>query len=221
MTDDNPKYSGLTSTTTDDNPKHLQLTKNIIINSKNMGNRAKVMDRWYGGRTNGRYKQTPHPPFIGEPQFTFKELYIPQFTHKLVTDEYGRSSYQPLERNFTPSGIRVLDDYLQALNRGCTDVSDFCKRYNARTADLDGLIFFLLGMPNLEFRNRWIMHNADLLLRYTDMKIDEVARRSGAGTRTNLYFMYERDLNTSPTERRNDIQKKGDVGKYKIEESNT
>lgn len=52
-----------------------------------------------------------------------------------------------------------------------------------------------------DFRNRWIVRMADLLLRYTDMTIDEIARRSGDGTRTNLYFIYERDMNTSPTAR--------------------
>lgn len=62
--------------------------------------------------------------------------------------------------------------------------------------------------------------SADLLLRYTDMTVEELARRSGTGTRTNLYFIYERDLNTSPTTRSNALRKPGECGRYKFVENN-
>ena len=51
------------------------------------------------------------------------------------------------------------------------------------------------------------------------MTVEEIARRSGAGTRTNLYFIYERDLNTSPTARRNTLRKPGELNRYKIIEA--
>lgn len=183
------------------------------------GNRSNVMDRWYGRNKDGRYHQKPRTPFNGEPQYTFDNVFITPFTHAFTSDEMGRTGYTPIEQNLTPTGIHVLDAYLQALHRGHTDITQFCERYNARTSDLDGLIFLLTGMSNQDFRNRWIVHTADLLLRYTDMKVEEIARRSGAGTRTNLYFIYERDLNISPTARRYQLRKAGDLGKYKIVET--
>lgn len=182
------------------------------------GNRANVMNRWYGRDKDNLRHQTPRTPFKGEPQYTFEKLFITPFTHAFTADDMGRTGYTPIERNLTPTGIHILDAYLRALHRGHSDVADFCDRYNARTADLDGLIFLLTGMSNQEFRNRWILKTADLLLRYTGMTVEEIARRSGAGTRTNLYFIYERDLNTSPTARRNALRKPGELNRYKIVE---
>ena len=182
------------------------------------GNRANVMNRWYSRGNDSLRHQTPRTPFKGEPQYTLEKLFITPFTHAFTADDMGRTGYTPIERNLTPTGIHILDAYLQALHRGHSDIADFCDRYNARTSDLDGLIFLLTGMSNQEFRNRWILKTADLLLRYTDMTVEEIARRSGAGTRTNLYFIYERDLNTSPTARRHALRKPGEKGRYKIVE---
>lgn len=184
------------------------------------GNRANVMNRWYGRDKDGYRHQKPRVPFKGVPQYSFDDLYITPFTHAFTADDMGRTGYTPIERNLTPTGIHVFDAYLQALHRDHSDIADFCDRYNARTSDLDGLIFLLTGMANQDFRNRRILHTADLLLRYTDMTVEEIARRSGAGTRTNLYFIYERDLNTSPTTRRNALRKPGECGRYKIVENN-
>lgn len=178
------------------------------------GNRANVLARFvkgFTGRTNN-----PRKPFKGTPQFTFEELYITPFTHELTSDELGRTGYTPIAVNLTPTGIRVMDEYLQSLRANTVGIGDFCARYNAKTTDLDGLVFMLTGMSNVDFRNRWIVRTADDLLRYTDMEIGEVARLSGAGTRTNLYYAFERDMNCSPSARRAQARKHGDLGRFKI-----
>ena len=184
-----------------------------------MGNRARVLDRWYGRnnrRSGWRAAKTPRGAFTGVPQYKFEDLYISPLTHKRSADADGNIIYVPIEpaRNMTPTGIKVMDNYLQHLARGESDVTEFCKQYNARTSDIDGMVFLLTGMSNQAFRAKWQIHTADLLLRYTDMGVAEVARRSGMGTRTNMYFIYERELDTSPTERRNALRQKGDVGRY-------
>lgn len=183
----------------------------------NKGNRMKVITRWGQRKASGSQMKL-RKPFKGKPQFTVDGLYITLFTHELTSDELGRKGYTPIVRNFTPSGISILDEYVQALHAGQTGTGDFCNRHNARLTDLDGLIFLLLGMSNADFRNRWIVRCADELLRYTDMEIPEVARRSGAGTRGNLYLIYERDLNCSPTQRRAELRQPGDLGRFKIVE---
>lgn len=186
------------------------------------GNRHNVTNRWGCGEKDGKKDYGRHQgqraPFKGEPQYTFDEVFITPFTHALTADGMGRTGYTPLERNLTPTGIHIFDAYLQALHRGDTDIAAFCRLYNARTYDLDGLVFLLTGMSNQVFRNRWIVRTADLLLRYTDIGVVEIARRCGAGTRTNLYFIYERDLNVSPSARRRQLRKPGDLGKYKTVE---
>ena len=185
-----------------------------------MGNRARVLDRWYGRNRHSGWRdpQKPRGAFTGVPQYKFEDLFISPLTHKRSADADGNIIYVPIEppRNLTPTGIKVMDSYLQHLARGEADVADFCKKYNARTSDIDGMVFLLTGMSNQAFRAKWQIHTADLLLRYTDMGVAEVARRSGMGTRTNMYFIYERELDTSPTERRNALRQKGDVGRFSI-----
>ena len=65
-----------------------------------------------------------------------------------------------------------------------------------------------------------ILHNglrtADALLRYTKLPIADIAARSGMGTRGNMYFIYEREFNLSPTDRRDQLREKGDLGRYII-----
>lgn len=186
--------------------------------TRNNGNRANVVRRW--SNRDSSYRNTPSPrgAFKGTPQFTFDDLYISPFTHERQTDERGFTGYVLIERNFRPSGVNVLDEYIQALHAGKLDISGFCARYNARMRDLDGFIFLLTGMNNEQFRNRWMMRRADDLLRYTTMTVDEVARRSGAGTRGNLYFCYERDMNCSPSQRREELRQQGDLDRFRIVE---
>lgn len=146
------------------------------------GNRSNVMDRWYGREKDGYRHQEPRTPFKGEPQYTLESPFITPFTHAFTANDMGRTGYTPIERNLTPTGIQVLDAYLQALHRRQSDIADFRDRYNACTSDLDGLVFLLTGMTNQDFRKCWILKTADLLLRYTDMTVEEIAHRSGAGT---------------------------------------
>lgn len=189
--------------------------------TENKGNRANVADRWSHNQNPLYYHQTQREPFKGEAQFTFDDLYITPFTHELTSDESGRTGYTPIERNLSPSGVSVLDEYIQALHEGKSDISGFCARHNAKTSDLDGLVFLLTGMSNQSFRNQWILRRADELLRYTDIHIAEIARRCGARSRNNLYFMYKRNMNCSPLQRRSKLRKRGDTDRYKIVEPAT
>lgn len=182
-----------------------------------MGNRKNVLDRWYGDnhRSPNAEARKPRAPFRGTPQFDFEQLYIPPFTHRRSADEDGNIVYRPVgERNLAPTGVAVMDDWLRHLAEGHADLAAFCARYNARTSDLDSLVFLLTGMSNLEFRTRWQLRTADALLRYTKMSVEDIARRSGMGTRNNMYFIYEREFNLSPTERRRQLREKGDVGRF-------
>lgn len=184
-----------------------------------MGNRERVLDRWYGANRRSPYaaERKPRAPFQGTPQFAFDDLYITPFTHRRTTDEFGNVVYYPIEgRNLAPTGVAVMDDWLRHLHEGRADVAAFCARYNARTSDLDSLVFLLTGLSNLDFRTRWQLRTADALLRYTKMSVEDIARRSGMGTRNNMYFIYEREFNLSPTERRRQLREKGDVGRFAI-----
>lgn len=183
----------------------------------NKGKAPKVKDRWYGDHKYRHGRELKPREFKGTPQFTFDELYITPFTHRRHYSEDGLVTYVPLERNLQPTGIRVMDDFLRSLSAGRTDITTFCERYGARTSDIDSLIFLLTGMRGIDFRQAYQLRMADELLRYTSLGVVDIARRCGFGSRTNLYFAYQRDLRTTPSDRREQLRQQGDEGRYKIE----
>ena len=184
---------------------------------KQQGKAPKVKDRWYGAHRHRRERDLKPREFSGEPQFRLEDIYISPFTHRRETGENGRTVYVELERNLHPTGIRVVDDLLRYLSSGGADMPAFCKRYGgARVGDIDSLTFLLTGMRGVDFRQAYHLRLADDLLRYTSLPMTDIARLSGFGSRVNLYFAYKRDLNTSPTERRNALRQSGDVDLYRV-----
>jgi len=114
------------------------------------------------------------------------------------------------------TGVRIFDEWLQYISEGNSDMTTFCKRYGGlRTGDLDSIAFVLTGMGGLEFQMKYRLRTLNVLLRYTDLPPDEVARRSGFGSKNNLYLTCKREYGTSPMERRRAIQKQGDAGRYR------
>lgn len=110
-----------------------------------------------------------------------------------------------------------MDDFLRSLSAGRTEVTTFCERYGARTSDIDSLIFLLTGMRGIDFRQAYQLRLADELLRFTSLGVVDIARHCGFGSRTNLYFAYQRDLCTTPSDRREQLRQQGDEDSYKIE----
>lgn len=151
-----------------------------------------------------------------KPQFTLDDLYITPFTRRRRYDEDGRISYVAVERNTSPSGILVMDDYLRCLTAGSADIAAFVGRHGIRSEELAALVFILTGMKGARFRQLYQARLADDLLRYTNMTLAEVARRSGIGSQINLYQALRRDCNMSATERRQFLRRQGDAGRYKL-----
>lgn len=114
------------------------------------------------------------------------------------------------------TGVKIFDDWLQFLSEGNYEARVFCRRYpGLRTADLDALAFTLTGIRGQEFGLKYRAMTLDVMLRYTDLPLDEVARRSGVGSMNNLYITCKREWGVAPRYRRAAIQKKGDVGRYR------
>lgn len=59
------------------------------------------------------------------------------------------------------------------------------------------------------FRLAYQLPMADELLRYTSRGVVDIARRCGFGSRTNLYFAYQRDLRTTLSDRREQLMQQG------------
>ena len=151
-----------------------------------------------------------------EPQFGLDDVYITPLRQKRRYSEDGYVSYVEVERQTQPTGIRIFDDYLQYLSKGESDMQAFADRHGLKREDIDSLVFVLTGMRGVDFRMAFQVRMADELLRYTDLRLDEVSRHAGFGSANNLYLTYKREFNIAPGERRQQLRQEGDVGKYKL-----
>ena len=149
-----------------------------------------------------------------KPQYTLEDLYISPFRKRRVYNEDGIGRYEALEVKTEPTGIEVFDKYLNYLAKGNSGQENFASALGARVADIDSIVFLLTGMRGVDFRMAYQLRLADDLLRYTNLEMTEVGRRSGIGTPTNLYYAYKRAYNVSPTRRRSQLRKKMDLGRY-------
>lgn len=149
-----------------------------------------------------------------KPQYTLDDLYISPFRKRRVYNEDGIGRYEALEVKTEPTGIEVFDKYLNYLAKGNSGMENFASALGARVEDIDSIVFLLTGMRGVDFRMTYQLRLADDLLRYTNLEMAEVGRRSGIGTPTNLYYAYKRAYNVSPTRRRSQLRKKMDLGRY-------
>ncbi len=76
-------------------------------------------------------------------------------------------SWVPLERNMKPTGVWVIDNYLQFLMRDGLYRPTFCEKEGVTQAQLTALVSVLTGMGVIEFQQRYMLMVADELLRYT------------------------------------------------------
>jgi len=150
------------------------------------------------------------------PQFTLDDLYITPFTRKKRYDEDGYWQYVPVERRLKPTGIHVMDDFLNYLAEGHSDMQAFADRHGLKTEEIAALVFILTGMKSTRFRQLYQVRLVDDLLRFTDLSCNEVARRSGLGSPNNLYLTLRREYNMSATERREHLQREGDLGRFAL-----
>lgn len=183
------------------------------------GNRATVIrrqNRW--GNPLEKSDRAKRTPLISKVQFDFETLYISPFSRELITDERGFSGYTDIEKRSNLTGINIFDDYLNSLGLGQTNQASFCKRHGIRVSDLNVLTFVLTGIEGLEFRIRWMMRTADLLLKHTDLNVTQVARLTGMGGRLNIYFHYQRQYNCTPTDYRERNQRRADLKHFQLRE---
>lgn len=150
------------------------------------------------------------------PQYTLDDLYITPFTRRRRYDEEGRRYYVDVERNTSPTGIHVMDDYLRYLAAGQSDIGAFADRHGIRTEELAALVFILTGLKGALFRQRYQARLADDLLRYTDLPLQEIMNRCGYTSMPTFSRTYRRWWHTSPQRARIAARNRGDIGKYAL-----
>ena len=150
-----------------------------------------------------------------KPQFAdMQALYIPPFTQRYYYDREGNRYVEPVERNLQPTGIAVLDHWLQALSKGKTDSLRFCYAEGIDLLPFSGFIQVLTGMNPTDFRDRYLLLIADDLLRYTDLKAGEIGRRIGMIGKNSFNKFMKRVSGATPIQRRNALRQPGDLNRY-------
>ena len=166
---------------------------------------------WGSGRRRGAKRE-----LLCRPQFSFDDLYIPPFTRRRRFDEEGNCGYVALERNLSPTGILVMDEFVRLLASGGMDVAGFAAARGLTVGELGTMVFILTGMSGLRLRQLFQFRLADDLLRYTSLPLAEVARLSGNGSAINLYQTLRRECNMSASERRAALRNEGDLGRFAL-----
>ena len=171
----------------------------------------------------GNYVRTPLRPrrspgtrtLTVQPQFPLENIYISLFTEQRVYDRDGSYTYEPIPNRLAPTHVELLDALRAELCEETVNLKSFGSRYGLTPLDLNGFVLALTGMEATTFRLAWQMRRADELLQYTDLSIEEVARRSGVGTGSNLFYAYQRDYHCSATQRRIDLREENDLGRFR------
>lgn len=92
----------------------------------------------------------------------------------------------------------------------------FCRGAGVRREDWEGLVRVLSGVSCQEFMTLYALRLADDLLRFTRMRVAEVAARSGFGSERNVYRVFLSRYGMTPREHRLQLQQPGDAGRYRL-----
>lgn len=158
---------------------------------------------------------------VPEPQFKPEELYVSPFTgRRRFDEETGRRHYVPLERNVRPSGVRILDEYVQYVSAdGFFSRRAFAESHGLTAAELAVVCRALTGMSADELFHYLMLRLADDLLRYTSLPLSRVATLCGANTQQNLCVVMRKEYDCTPLERRYALQRPGDEDLFCVEKA--
>ena len=147
-------------------------------------------------------------------RFTPEELYISPFSRRRLYDPDGHVTYVNIERNLRPTGIDQLDFIARTLSSGANDYEWMAGQMDVRYEDLCAFVRVMTTCSAHELRRSIMFLLADDLLRYTNLNVDEIARRCGASSAPNLSQMYRDNRHTTPFSRRKRLRQEGDLGRF-------
>lgn len=146
--------------------------------------------------------ESPKNPCV---QFSLNQLIISPFDAEKVYDTHGSWTWQPIARNLTPTGIRVLDIYLLWLSHGLGDTYRFCRLQSINPTHLNGLVKILTGYTCQQLQQHIHMRIASQLLLFTLMPIKDIIVRCGIRSRTAFSRDYTAYWGISPKEIRKTV----------------
>lgn len=210
-----------------------------VLSAKHLGNirkRSEISAKKYADNTNrifggfgfGRSKNLlyfsaviiiPKPMKVAfTPQFKLEDLYITPFTGKRYFDpQTGKAYYKPVERNMTPTGVHMLDRFLQCVcTSKCYTLRSLQEQIGVSKQIFSGLCFPLTGLKFEELHETIRLRVADDLLRYSTLEKKDIALRCGFSSNPAMYKMFQRVYKCGPGQRQRHLRQPGDEGAWKV-----
>lgn len=151
-----------------------------------------------------------------KPQFTVRQLFVPPFTAMRRYHEDGTYEYVPLPDTRIRTGLDVFDEMISLMSRQVYPARQLAARLGVEGPDLSGLVRIATGLCLSEFVAAWQLLMADELLRYTDLRMTEIARYCGMGKGVNFTNRIVRAHKCPPLARRWELRQKNDLGRFII-----
>jgi len=149
-----------------------------------------------------------------KPMFTLERLYWPPFTRRRGFDEdRWVTVWKPYDARPQSTGIPLIESVVTRLHDG-KDATEVAVEYGISEDELATVLRVFTGMKTLELQRRWRLRMADDLLRYTSLRMDEVAKRCGYYSGSSMSRSILKYTGQKPTRRRIALRQQGDVNKF-------
>lgn len=153
-----------------------------------------------------------------KPQFTVQQLFVPPFATMRRYHEDGTYEYVPLPDTCVHTGLEVFDDFIALMARHPYSARRIAAKLGVREPDLSGLVRIATGLSLSDFVAAWQLLAADELLRYTNLRMPEIARICDMGKGVNFNNRIVRAYKCTPLERRWALRRKNDLGRFRLPE---
>ena len=117
---------------------------------------------------------------------------------------------EPFNAHSRRSIERAINHYLEDCyrRRTCARVGEFAERLGLTRPHVSDVVLATFGKPlSAVFHEKQLQHAEDLLVRQPELRISEIAIRSGFGTERTFLRVFRAYRNTTPTAFRKDLTK--------------
>lgn len=150
------------------------------------------------------------------PQFNLEKLYASPFTYERKYRPDGSIYWEKLTDPNPTTGIDALDDFLRYLRSGYRTVKSIASLIGVTPPELNAFVKILTGQNASEFIRLYLVHQAQLMLKYTDLTVDEIAQHCSFSSNSNLTQSFIPVVGVSPKIYRYQHQGPLDRGRFRI-----
>lgn len=145
-----------------------------------------------------------------------EDVFITVFKRKPTEEELWMGVPPDFDGN-RPSGNNLIDLFAYLIRKyGRMDTSEYARIMQLKTSELRGAILAIGGMSAMEWRNRYLLLEAQELMERTDMSITEIAAKLGF-SQPSVFSKFFRTLTKSqPWEWRIEKKNRAQTGREPI-----